>query len=107
MEEKDKSNIIIYQSEDGQTHIEVRMDEDTVWLTQQQICELFDKSKSTISEHIKNVFEEGELQRDSVVRKIRTTAADGKTYAVNHYNLDMIISLGYRIKSSIASGSIE
>ena len=69
MEEKDKSNIIIYQSEDGQTHIEVRMDEDTVWLTQQQICELFDKSKSTISEHIKNVFEEGELQRDSVVRK--------------------------------------
>ena len=71
MEEKDKSNIIIYQSEDGQTHIEVRMDEDTVWLTQQQICELFDKSKSTISEHIKNVFEEGELQRDSVVRKIR------------------------------------
>lgn len=59
MEEKDKSNIIIYQSEDGQTHIEVRMDEDTVWLTQQQICELFDKSKSTISEHIKNVFEEG------------------------------------------------
>ena len=80
MEEKDKSNIIIYQSADGQTHIEVRMDEDTVWLTQQQICELFDKSKSTISEHIKNVFEEGELQRDSVVRKIRTTAADGKSY---------------------------
>ena len=99
MEEKDKSNIIIYQSEDGQTHIEVRMDEDTVWLTQQQICELFDKSKSTISEHIKNVFEEGELQRDSVVRKIRTTAADGKSYETLYYNLDVIISVGYRVKS--------
>ena len=99
MEEKDKSNIIIYQSADGQTHIEVRMDEDTVWLTQQQICELFDKSKSTISEHIKNVFEEGELQRDSVVRKIRTTAADGKSYETLYYNLDVIISVGYRVKS--------
>lgn len=99
MKEKDKSNIIIYQSEDGQTHIEVRMDEDTVWLTQQQICELFDKSKSTISEHIKNVFEEGELQRDSVVRKTRTTAADGKSYETLYYNLDVIISVGYRVKS--------
>ena len=103
MTKENKSNIIIYQSEDGQTHIEVRMDEDTVWLTQQQMGELFDKAKSTISEHIKHIFEEGEIQQDSVVRKIRTTAADGKTYAVNHYNLDMIISLGYRIKSSIAT----
>jgi hypothetical protein len=73
--------------------IRVRMDEDTVWLTQQQICELFDKSKSTISEHIKNVFEEGELRRDSVVRKIRTTAADGKSYETLYYNLDVIISV--------------
>ena len=79
--------------------IRVRMDEDTVWLTQQQICELFDKSKSTISEHIKNVFEEGELRRDSVVRKIRTTAADGKSYETLYYNLDVIISVGYRVKS--------
>ena len=69
------------------------MDEDTVWLTQQQICELFDKSKSTISEHIKNVFEEGELRRDSVVRKIRKTAADGKSYEKLYYNLDVIISV--------------
>ena len=79
--------------------IRVRLDEDTVWLTQQQICELFDKSKSTISEHIKNVFEEGELRRDSVVRKIRTTAADGKSYETLYYNLDVIISVGYRVKS--------
>ena len=79
--------------------IRVRMDEDTVWFTQQQICELFDKSKSTISEHIKNVFEEGELRRDSVVRKIRTTAADGKSYETLYYNLDVIISVGYRVKS--------
>ena len=79
--------------------IRVRMDEDTVWLTQQQICELFDKSKSTISEHIKNVFEEGELRRDSVVRKSRTTAADGKSYETLYYNLDVIISVGYRVKS--------
>lgn len=99
MEEKGKSNIVIYQSKDGQTHIEVRMDEDTVWLTQQQIGELFDKSKSTISEHIKNVFEEGELERDSVVRKFRTTAADGKSYETLYYNLDVIISVGYRVKS--------
>ena len=75
------------------------MDEDTVWLILQQICELFDKSKSTISEHIKNVFEEGELRRDSVVRKIRTTAADGKSYETLYYNLDVIISVGYRVKS--------
>ena len=79
--------------------IRVRMDEDTVWLTQQQICELFDKSKSTISEHIKNVFEEGELQRDSVVRKNRTTAAYGKSYETLYYNLEVIISVGYRVKS--------
>lgn len=99
MAEENKSNIIIYQSEDGQTHIEVRMDEDTVWLTQQQMGELFDRAKSTISEHIKHIFEEGELQQDSVVRKIRTTAADGKPYDTMYYNLDVIISVGYRVKS--------
>lgn len=99
MEEKNKGNIIIYQSEDGKTHIEVRMDEDTVWLTQAQIGELFNKSKSTISEHIKNVFDEGELDKDSVVRKFRTTAADGKNYETIYYNLDVIISVGYRVKS--------
>ncbi len=99
MTKENKRTIIIYQSEDGQTHIEVRMDEDTVWLTQQQMGELFDKAKSTISEHIKHIFEEGELQQDSVVRKIRTTAADGKPYDTMYYNLDVIISVGYRVKS--------
>lgn len=99
MKNGNKSNIIIYQREDGQMHIEVRMEDDTVWLTQQQICELFDKSKSTVSEHIKHIFEEGELQQDSVVRKIRTTAVDDKSYETMYYNLDVIISVGYRVKS--------
>ena len=74
-----------------------------MWLTQQQLTELYQCSKSNISEHIKHIFEEGELDKDSVVRKFRTTADDGKTYNVTYYNLDMIISLGYRIKSVIAT----
>ena len=101
--EEHKGDIIIYQSENGETKIDVRFEDDTVWLTQAQLCELYQSSKANVSEHIKNIFEEGELEENSVVRKIRTTAADGKSYAVNHYNLDMIISLGYRIKSSIAT----
>ena len=96
-------NIIIYQSEDGKTHIEVRVEQETVWLTQQQLCELYQSSKSNVSEHIKHIFEDGELDESSVVRKFRTTASDGKTYEVNHYNLDMIISLGYRIRSIVAT----
>ena len=95
--------ILIYQTDDGQTNIEVKIEDDTVWLTQQQITELYQCSKSNISEHIKHIFEEGELDKDSVVRKFRTTADDGKTYNVTYYNLDMIISLGYRIKSVIAT----
>ena len=79
------------------------MEEDTLWLTQSQMCELYQTSKSNISEHIKNIFEEGELSRDSVVRKFRTTATDGKDYMVSFYNLDMIIALGYRIRSIIAT----
>jgi hypothetical protein len=94
-----KGEIIIYQSPDGQQKIDVRLEGETVWLTQAQLCELFQKSKSTISEHIKNVFEEGELEAISVVRNFRTTAADGKTYEVEHYNLNVIISVGYRVKS--------
>ncbi len=93
------SEIIIYQTEDGQTKIEVTMEEDTVWLSQAQMCELFQKGKSTISEHISNIFKEGELKKDSVVRNFRTTAVDGKKYDVKHYNLDVIISVGYRVKS--------
>lgn len=95
----EESNIIIYQTEDGITKIETRLEEETVWLTQAQLCELFQKSKATISEHIKNIFEEGELVEDSVVRKFRTTASDGKSYETNYYNLDVIISVGYRVKS--------
>jgi hypothetical protein len=78
----------------------VRLEEETVWLTQAQLCELFQKSKATISEHISNVFAEGELVESSVVRNFRTTASDGKSYDVAYYNLDVIISVGYRVKSA-------
>ncbi len=91
--------ILIYQNQDGNIKIDVRLEEETVWLTQAQICELFQKSKATISEHIKNVFEEAELQENSVVRNFRTTATDGKNYDTNFYNLDVVISVGYRVKS--------
>lgn len=95
----DKSEIIIYQTDDGLTKVDVRLDEDTVWLTQAEMVELFQSSKSNISEHIKHIFEEGELSETSVVRKFRTTAADGKSYNTTFYNLDVIISVGYRVKS--------
>ena len=98
-----RSEIIIYQTEDGSTKIDVKFQDETVWLTQAQLCELYQTSKSNISEHIKHIFEEGELEEDSVVRKFRTTGADGKNYNITHYNLDMIISLGYRVKSLIAT----
>ena len=94
-----KSNIIIYTTEDGLAKIETTFDEDTVWLSMDQMSELFQRDKSTISRHIKNVFIEGELQRDSVVANFATTAADGKIYQVDYYNLDVIISVGYRVKS--------
>ena len=97
------SEILIYQSENGMTKIDVKIIDETVWLTQAQLCEQNQTSKSNVSEHIKHIFEEGELDQESVVRKFRTTAADGKNYNVVHYNLDMIISLGYRIKSIIAT----
>ena len=97
------SEILIYQTDDGHTKIDVKFEDETVWLTQAQLCELYQTSKSNISEHIKHIFEEGELEENSVVRKFRTTAADGKKYNTIHYNLDMIISLGYRVKSKIAT----
>lgn len=93
------SEIIMYQTEDGLTKIEVTFDNDTVWLSLDQIAELFQRDKSTISRHIKNIFTEGELIRNSVVANSATTAADGKTYHVDYYNLDIIISVGYRVKS--------
>ncbi len=95
--------IIIYEGADGAPNIEVRVEGETVWLSQSQLVELFQSSKANVSEHIKNIFNEGELNRDSVVREFRTTASDGKNYNIEHYNLDMIISLGYRIKSDIAT----
>lgn len=91
--------IIIYQTDDGLTKIDVNMQEETVWLSLDQMAELFQRDKSTISRHIKKIFEEGELQRNSVVANFATTAADGKVYNVDYYNLDVIISVGYRVKS--------
>lgn len=96
-------DVIIYNTEDGKTKINVRIIDETVWLTQNQICELFQTSKSNLSEHIKNIFDDEELKKESVVRKFRITANDGKEYNVLHYNLDLIISVGYRIRSKIAT----
>lgn len=101
--ENDQGEIIIYKTDNGDTKIDVRFVDETVWLTQAQLCELYQSSKSNISEHIKHIFEEGELDEISVVRKFRITASDCKKYNVTHYNLDMIISLGYRVHSQIAT----
>lgn len=89
----------LYQTEDGQTRIDVRLEDETVWLSQMQLADLFQKSKKTISEHVQNIFKEGELIETSVVRNFRTTASDGKEYLTKLYNLDVIISVGYRVKS--------
>ena len=95
----DDSKIIIYTTEDGLVKIDTTFDSETVWLSIDQMAVLYQRDKSTISRHIKNVFEEGELIKDSVVAKYATTASDGKTYQVEYYNLDVIISVGYRVKS--------
>jgi prophage maintenance system killer protein len=93
------SNIRIYQAEDGKTEINVQLDNDTVWLSLKQMVDLFERDKSVISRHINNIFKEKELVRESVVAKNATTALDGKTYQVDYFNLDVVISVGYRIKS--------
>ena len=93
------SEMILFKTEDDKVSLEVRLDEETVWLTLDQMASLFDRDKSTISRHIKNVFDEGELGKISVVAKFATTATDNKTYQVDYYNLDVIISVGYRVKS--------
>lgn len=98
-----KSQIVIYKTETGETKIDVRFDGDTVWLTQSSLADLLQTTKQNISLHIKNIFEEGELQVNAVVKDFLTTASDGKNYSTNYYNLDMIISVGYRVKSSIAT----
>ena len=98
-----ENKVIIYTANDGKTKIDVKLEEETLWLTQAQMCELYQTSKSNVSEHIKHIFEDGELDKDSVVRKFRTTATDGKQYQIAHYNLDMIIALGYRVQSQVAT----
>ena len=103
MNDFNNGEIVIYQGKDGLTKIDVKMENETVWLTLEQMANLFDRNKSTISRHLKNIFEEEELIRDSVVANFATTAADGKTYQVDYYNLDVIISIGYRVKSIIGT----
>lgn len=96
------SEILIYQNNDGKIKVDVRLEEETVWLTQAQLCELFQKSKATISEHIKHVFEEGELAPQATVRNFRTVQTEGGRSVerdIEYYNLDVIISVGYRVKS--------
>ncbi|MBQ7935401.1 MAG: virulence RhuM family protein [Clostridia bacterium] len=94
-----KNQMIIFKTDDEKVSVDVIFENETVWLSQEQMAELFERDKSTISKHIKNIFDEGELEKDSVVANFATTAADGKTYHVDYYNLDVIISVGYRVKS--------
>jgi hypothetical protein len=100
------NQIIIYQTSDNQTQIDVKFENETVWLSQAQLVELYQTSKANVSEHIKHIFEEGELTKEATVRKFRTVQKEGHRNVereIEHYNLDMIISLGYRIKSSVAT----
>jgi hypothetical protein len=99
MSSENKSEIIIYQTEDGRTRVEVLFSDDNVWLPLDKIAQLFGRDKSTISRHLKNIFEEGELEVEATVANFATTATDGKTYQVDYYNLNAIIAVGYRVKS--------
>ncbi|NLV81836.1 MAG: virulence RhuM family protein [Synergistaceae bacterium] len=106
MENKSIGEIVIYQSEDGLTHIDVKLEDETIWLTQQQMAELFQTSRTNVVEHIGNIYSEGELDQNSTCREFRQVRKEGKREVarqIPHYNLDMIISLGYRIKSSVAT----
>ena len=102
-DEKITGEIVIFKTSENNVSIDVRFEGETVWLTQAQLVDLYNSSKANVSEHIKHIFEEEELDENSVVREFRTTATDGKSYNTKYYNLDMIISLGYRIKSKIAT----
>jgi hypothetical protein len=93
------TQFLLYQTEDNETHVEVRLWDETVWLSQLQMAELFQTTKQNVGQHISNIFEEGELEQSSTVKDFFTTASDGKNYKVSHYNLDVIISVGYRVKS--------
>lgn len=92
------SQFLIYQNQEGDVKIDVRFQDETIWLSQAEMSVLFSKDKRTISEHISNIFKEGELDENSVIWNFRTTATDGKEYQVKYYNLDVIISVGYRVK---------
>ena len=96
-------SVVIYQTDDGKTRVDVQFLDETVWLTQKLMADLFDVTVPTINEHLRNIFKSGELEENSVIRKFRITASDGKAYSTNHYNLDAIISLGYRVNSSRAT----
>ena len=103
---EEKNNIIIYQLEDGKTKIDVKLEDETVWLSQQQMADLYDTTKQNISSHIKNIFDEEELSENSTVKEFLTVRKEGNRNVerkVKYYNLDMIISLGYRIKSKVAT----
>ena len=100
---EEHGNIIIYKDKNGNDNIEVKMQDNMVWLNQEQLVKLYNSSKSNISEHIKHIFDEGELDENSVVRNFRTTASDGKNYNVNYYNLDMIVAVGFRVRSNIGT----
>ena len=97
--DKEKADMIIYTTEDGLTRVETTFDGDTVWLSIDQMAELFQRDRSVIGKHIRNIFKEGELEKESVWAKFAYTATDGKVYNVDYYNLDVIISVGYRVKS--------
>ena len=99
MNNKPNTNIVMYTTDDGLTKVEATFDNDTVWLSIDQMAELFQRDRSVIGKHIRNVFKEGELVKESVWAKFAYTAADGKDYNVDYYNLDVIISVGYRVKS--------
>ena len=100
---ENKNNIIIYTSPDNETEVRVTMQDETVWLTLNQIAEFFERDKSVISRHFRNIFSSGELTQEQVVAKNATTASDGKIYQVEYYNLDAIISIGYRVNSTRAT----
>ena len=94
-----KKELVVFETEDNKVRLEVSVEDETVWLTQAQMTQLFETSKQNVSLHINNCFKEGELDKDSVVKDFLTTAADGKKYKTKYYNLDVIISVGYRVKS--------
>ena len=98
-----KSEIVLYETEGGASRIQVRLEDETVWLTQAQMAELFQTTKQNISLHLRHILAEGELESDRVVKDYLTTASDGNTYRIIHYNLDAILSVGYRVKSGVAT----